>query len=82
MVALRLVWVILLIVDKFKLHNVSDVGKLMHFSLEMRTFKLEFHCFHTIIAMICVSNNNHFSCVLPPWFVRNNVTVLEHLATK
>jgi hypothetical protein len=69
-------------VDKFKLHNVRDVGKLMHFRLELRTFKLELYCFDTIIAMICVSNNNHFSCVIPPCFVSNNVTVLEHHATK
>ncbi len=82
MVVLWLVWGILLMVDKFKLHNVSDVGKLMHFRLELRTFEFEFHCFDAIIAMICVSNNNHFSCVIPPCFVSNDVTVLEHHATK
>ncbi len=82
MVGLRLVWGILLIVDEFKSHNVSQVRELMHFMLEWLTFKLEFHCFDTIIAMICVGNNNHFSCVIPPCFVSNNVTVLEHNATK
>ncbi len=82
MVALWLVWCILLMVDEFKLHNVSDVRKLMCFKLELRTFKFEFYSFDTIIAMICVSNNNHFSCVIPPRFVSNNVTVLEHHATK
>jgi hypothetical protein len=82
MVTLRLVWGILLIVDKFKWHFVSQIGELMHFMLELRTFKLEFHCFDTIIAMICVSYNNHFSCVIPPCFVSNYVTVLKHNATK
>ena len=48
----------------------------------MRTFEFEFHCFDTIIAMICVSDNNHFSCVIPPCFVRNDVTVLKHHAAK
>ncbi len=67
---------------QIKLHNVSDVRKLMRFGLELRTFKFEFHSFDTIIAMICVSNNNHFSCVIPPCFVSNDVTVLEHHATK
>ena len=67
MVALRLVWGILPIVDKFKLHNVSDIRKLTRFRLELRTVKLEFHCFDTIIVMICVSNNNkkfqiYFTC--------------------
>ena len=76
MVGLRLVWGILLIVDKFKLHNFSQVRELMCFILEWLTFKLEFHCFDTIIAMICVGNNNHFSCVIPPCYVSNNVTVL------
>jgi hypothetical protein len=32
--------------------------------------------------MVCVSFNNHFSCVIPPCFVSNNVTVLEHNASK
>jgi hypothetical protein len=82
MVAVRLVWGILLIVGKFNLHNVSQVRVLMHFMLELRTFKPEFPCFDTIIAMICVCYNNHFSCVIPPCFVSNNVTVLEHNATK
>jgi hypothetical protein len=82
MVAMRLVWGILLIMDKFKLHSVSQVGELMRFMLELRTFKLEFHCFDTIIAMICVHYNNHFSCAIPPCFVSNNDTVLEHSATK
>jgi hypothetical protein len=60
-----------------KLHNVSEVGELMHlFTLKWLTFKLVFHCFDTIIAMICVSNNNHFSCVIPPRFVSNNVTAV------
>jgi hypothetical protein len=65
-------------VDEFKLHNVSEVGKLMLFGLELRTVEFEFHCFDTIIAMICVSDNNHFSCVIPPCFVSNDVSVLEH----
>jgi hypothetical protein len=84
MVGLRLVWGILLIVDKFKLHNFSQVRELMCFILEWLTFKLEFHCFDTIIVMIFVGNNNHhFSwCVIPPCFVSNNVSVLEHNATK
>jgi hypothetical protein len=82
MVALWLVWGILLMVDEFQLHNVSDIGKLMRFKLELRTFIFEFHCFDTINAMICVSNNNHFLCFIPPCFVSNNVTVLEHHATK
>jgi hypothetical protein len=82
MVALWLVWGILLMVDKFKLHNVSDVRKLMRFGLELHTLKFEFHCFDTIIAMICVCDNNHISCVLPPCLVSNDVTVLEHHATK
>ena len=82
MVGLRLVWGILLIVDEFKWHNVSHIGELMRFMLELRTFKLEFHCFDTFIVMICVGNNNHFSCVIPPCFVSNNLTVLEHNATK
>ncbi len=55
---------------------------LLRFSFKLRTFKLEFHCFDTIITMICVCNNNHFSCVIPPCFVSNNVTVFEHNATK
>ena len=76
MVALWLVWGILLLVDEFKLHNVSEVGELMHlFTLKWLTFKLVFHCFDTIIAMICVSNNNHFSCVIT-MLCSNNVTVL------
>ncbi len=82
MVALRLVWGILLIVDDFKWRNVSQIGELMRFMLEWLTFKLEFHCFDTIIAMICVGNNNHFSCVIPPCFLSNDVTVLEHNAIK
>ncbi len=33
--------------------------------------------------MLCVGNNNHLSCAIPPaCFVSNNVTVLEHNATK
>ncbi len=82
MVGLRLVWGILLILDKFKLHNISQVRELMSFMMEWLTLTLEFHCFDTIIAMICVSYNNHFPCVIPPCFVGNNVTVLEHNATK
>jgi hypothetical protein len=82
MVALWLVWGVLLMVDEFKLHNVSDVGKWMPFGLELPSFKFEFHRFDTIIAMICVSDNNHFSCVISPCFVSNDVTVLEHHATK
>ena len=39
--------------------------------LEWLTFKLEFHCFDTIIAMICVGKNNHFPCVITPCFVSN-----------
>jgi hypothetical protein len=54
----------------------------MRFGFELRTFKFEFHCFDTIIAMIRVSNYNHLSCVIPPCFVSNDVTVLEHHATK
>jgi hypothetical protein len=76
MVGLRLVWDILLIVDNFKLHNVSLVVGLMRFMLEWLTFKLKFHGFDTVIAMICVSNNNHFSYVIPPCFVSNDATVL------
>ena len=76
MVGLRLVWDILLIVDNFKLHNVSLVVGLMRFMLEWLTIKLEFHIFDTIIAMIFVSNYIHFSCVIPPCYVSNNVTVL------
>ncbi len=68
--------------DAFKLHNVSQVTEFMCFMLEWLTFILEFHSFDTIIAMICVPNINHFSCVIPPCFVSNNVTVLEHNATK
>jgi hypothetical protein len=68
-------------VDEFKLNNVSQIGELMRFMLELRTFKLELHCFDTIIAM-CVGNNNHFSCVIPPCFVSNNATVLSTMPQK
>ena len=62
MVGLRLVWGIPLIVDKFKLHNISKVVELRYFTLELLSVKLEFHCFYTILGMICVSDNNHFLC--------------------